>query len=125
MKKIIALALALLLCAAMLLPASAESLLAGGWTLCEDITVTEEAKAAFNQALEGFVGSSIEPLALLGTQVVAGLNYCLLCRATPVVPNATSHYALVYIYRPLTEKAQLLEISDLPIGLSPVVVEAE
>ena len=48
---------------------------------------TQEAKAAlpndvakaFSKAVEGFTGSTLEPVAYLGSQVVAGMNYMILC----------------------------------------------
>lgn len=119
MKKLIALIMCLMMLLTMnLLPASAEGMMAGGWNPAEDTAVTEEAQEALTKALDGFVGSSIEPVALLGTQVVAGINYCLLCRVTPVVPNAVPHYALVYVYAGVDGTAQLLEIQDLVLGVS-------
>lgn len=116
MKKIIAVLLSLILSAAMTFPVLADQSLAGGWNIPEEIIITDDAKAALEEAMNGFVGSSITPVALLGTQVVAGLNYCLLCKVTPVVPNAQAHYALVYIYRPLSGSAQILDIEDLDIS---------
>lgn len=117
MKKLIAVVLCLMM-SLTLLCASAEGVLAGGWTPAEDTAVTEEAQAALTKALDGFVGSNIEPVALLGTQVVAGVNYCLLCRVTPVVPNAVPHYALVYVYAGVNGSCELLEIQDLELGLT-------
>ena len=98
--------------------ALAEESLDGGWTATEDAAVTEEASAALNKALETFVGSEIEPIALLGTQVVAGTNYCLLCRVTPVVPDAVGHYALVYVYAGVDGTAEVLDMVDVELGVS-------
>ena len=92
--------------------AFAEPLL-GGWTVCEDAAVTEDAKAALEKALENFVGSKVEPVALLGTQVVAGTNYCLLCRLTNVVPDAVPYYAIVFVYQAADGACELLSISEL------------
>lgn len=62
------------------------------------------------------MGAQHEPIALLGTQVVAGTNYCLLCRSTPVVPDAVSHYTLMYIYADLEGGAEILDMVDLDIA---------
>ena len=75
------------------------------------------AQAALEKALEGMVGASYEPVACLGTQVVAGTNYCILCRITPVVPKPTSHFALVYVYRALDGTAKILDVQDLALGV--------
>jgi hypothetical protein len=82
----------------------------GGWFAAEDPTVTEELGTAFAAALEDLVGVDYEPLALLGSQVVAGKNYCFFCEATPVVPNAETGYAFVYVYQDLQGNAELSDI---------------
>lgn len=126
MKKLIAILLSVLLCAAVAAPAFAEEPLAGGWTVTEDATVTEEIKAAFDKAIEGMVGSLLEPVAVLATQVVAGANYCLLCRSTPVVPDAIPSYVLVYLYDGVDGTTEITSIADLDVAaLSSVEEVAE
>jgi hypothetical protein len=44
--------------------------------------------AAFDKAAACLAGASYEPVAVLGKQVVAGMNYCLLCKVTATVPDA-------------------------------------
>ena len=117
MKKMICVFAALALSLALCVGASADGLL-GGWQVCENPTVTEEAQAVLDKALEGFVGSKVEPVALLATQVVAGTNYCFLCKVTPVVPNAQSAWSLVYVYRAPDGSARILEFQDVTFGLS-------
>ena len=87
----------------------------GGWAVNEEVAagVPEDVAGYLNAALEGFVGSNIEPVALLATQLVAGTNYCLLCKITPVVPNPVTSLSLVYVYVDLQGQASLLEISGL------------
>ena len=88
----------------------------GGWKLTEDAECTEEALAAFEKAMDGFVGVDYVPLALLGTQLVSGTNYCLLCEATVVYPGAQPYYTLVYIYADLQGKAEITNIVSLDLG---------
>ena len=90
--------------------------LMGGWSYAESPEVTDEMKTRLGKALEGLVGASYMPVANLGTQVVAGLNRCLLCAVTPVVPDAQPHYALVYVYEDLQGGAELLQVIDLDVG---------
>ena len=116
MKKTVFVFAAVLLALALCFSASAEPLM-GGWNVCEDTAVTEEAHAVLDKALEGFVGSRVESVALLATQVVAGTNYCFLCKVTPVVPNPEAHYALVYVYAALDGTASILAFTDLAIGV--------
>jgi hypothetical protein len=124
MKKFVALFLSLALFCAVL-PAIAETL-AGGWEMIpqEEGKIPEEAKAALEKAQETLLGASYKPLALLGTQLVAGTNYCILCEISPVVPNPVPHFALVYVYADLEGNATITNIADLDIaGLSQPSVQ--
>ena len=93
-----------------------EAGLMGGWSYAEAPEITEEIQTRLDKALEGLVGASYVPVANLGEQVVAGLNRCLLCQVTPVVPDAKPHYALVYVYEKLDGGAELVEVIDLDVG---------
>ena len=99
--------------------------LTGGWEYADSFEVTDEMKANLEKALSGMVGATYEPIANLGTQVVAGLNRCLLCRVTPVVPDAVPHYALVYVYEDLEGGAELNNVVDYGIEMSQGEPEAE
>lgn len=88
----------------------------GGWTITEDAALTDEAQAAFDKALDGLTGVGYTPLALLGTQLVSGTNYCILCEAKVVYPDAVPYYALVYVYADLQGNAEILDIVILDIG---------
>ena len=90
--------------------------LMGGWQATTDTAIDEDAQAAFDAAMEGLLGVEYEPVDLLATQVVAGTNYCFLCRSTVVVPDAVPGYALVYVYRDLSGKAEILDIQDIEFG---------
>ena len=113
MKKIAAVLLAALLgilsVSAMAEPAG----LAGGWTVCEDTTVTEEAAAALESARAMAVGSMVEPVAQLATQVVAGVNYCLLCYTAPFVPEPQGHLVLAYVFHGVNGTDEVLGYTDL------------
>ena len=113
-RKILCLALLILaLCAAFAL---AEPM-TGGWEMaaCEAAALPEDAQLAFDKALEGLVGAEYTPVALLGTQLVAGTNYCVLCQITPVVPDAVPGWALVYIYADLEGGAEITNVAELDI----------
>ena len=87
-----------------------EDVLVGSWTRAASPVITEEAKKVCDKAFEGWEGVNYEPIALLKTQVVAGMNYCVLCEATVVVPDAEPTYAVVYIYEDLEGNAQITDI---------------
>ena len=88
----------------------------GAWYYTDDPAVTDEMKTRLDKALEGMVGATYVPVANLGEQVVAGLNRCLLCQVSPVVPDAQPHYALVYVYEKLDGGAELTQVIDLDVG---------
>ena len=92
--------------------AALEEGLMGGWAYAESPEVTDEMQARLDKALEGLVGASYLPVANLGTQVVAGLNRCLLCKISAPQP----HYALVYVYEKPDGGAELSQVIDLDVG---------
>ena len=85
----------------------------GGWSAAEDTGLTEDQRSLFERAMEGLLGVNYEPIAYLGSQVVAGLNHCFLCKATVVYPNAQPTYKLVYIYEDLDGNTEVSDIVDL------------
>ena len=89
--------------------------LAGGWTPAEDFSVTEERRAIFDKGMAVLLGVDYEPLAYLGSQVVAGKNHVFLAKGTAVTPALPVSYALVYLYEDLQGNVKLLNIADLPI----------
>lgn len=49
----------------------------------------EDIQVAFDEAMTNLLGVSLNPIALLGTQVVNGTNYMVLSRGKTVTPEAT------------------------------------
>ena len=88
----------------------------GGWSVSENNEITEENRAVFDKATQTLLGVNYEPIALLGTQVVAGTNFCFLCRTTVVYPDAVPQLALVYIYLDLEGNATVTNVSELDIA---------
>lgn len=122
MKKMIA----FLIAALMILGAAcamAETPVTGGWTVAGVTEVTEENRAVFDLAMEKLLGVEYEPIAYLGSQVVAGLNHCFLCRATVVSPDAVPELVLVYIYEDLSGNAEITHIADLDLAALAVPAE--
>lgn len=84
----------------------------GGWTPADSPQVPEEVKALLEKAAEKQLGAEYEPVALIGSQIVAGTNYALLCRITPVVPDAVPHYAIVTLYEDLDGNTSITDILE-------------
>ena len=86
--------------------------LAGGWTVSEDGKVTDDAKNALEKALEAYTGMEFEAKALLGTQIVAGTNYKLLCIGTTVTAEPESAWKVVTVYADLDGNAEITDVYD-------------
>ena len=76
------------------------------------IPITDEMALRFYEAVADQAGATYEPLVNVGTQVVAGLNRCVLARVTPDEPGLTPRYAFVYVWEKLDGTAELYGIAD-------------
>ena len=88
--------------------------LAGGWEVAEDrssVVIPQEAKDAFDKAAENLDGNELEPMALLGTQVVAGKNYAFLCFSTLQTEETIKGIQVVTVYEDLSGNAEITNIS--------------
>ena len=116
MKRLVCLVIAMVLMLTVC-TASAE-MMVGGWELVEAqgaALADEGAQEAFEKATKELVGANYVPVALLGKQLVAGMNYCILCQVTPVVPDAKPAWALVYIYADLEGNATISNVYEVYI----------
>ena len=90
----------------------------GGWTVSADdtaVTLPDEVKKAFDTAYANYMGVTLVPYAYLGSQVVSGTNYKILCKATPVGSNTTSHFVVATVYADLDGKAEFTSVNDFNI----------
>ena len=87
--------------------------LMGGWFASSNVKVTKSIKKAFKKAMKGLVGVDYKPVAVLSEQVVAGMNYCILCESKGVYPGAQTGYSLVYLYKGLDGSAEITDIVEL------------
>lgn len=69
----------------------------GGVQIFNGVDIPEDAKNVFDAAFKNFVGSKVEPIALLGTQVVNGVNYIFAATLEPVTPNPEKKVAIVVV----------------------------
>lgn len=127
MKKLLCTLLALTLLTVSFVPALAEepTMKLGGWISNTEnpAEIPQEVLDAFNKAIEGLEGCTYEPIALLASQVVAGMNYCLLCRLTVVYPDAQPTYALVYVYQNIEGACELARVEDITFSIQEPVAE--
>ena len=97
---------------------SRKPMMTGGWTNVpyEGEGLPDEVQEAFDKAVKDLDGAEYTPVALLSKQLVAGMNYCILCQITPVVPDPEITWALVYIYADLQGNAEITNVYELYIA---------
>jgi len=90
----------------------------GGWAINEamDPANNKEAIEAFNKAIDCLDGYRYEVVAVLGSQVVSGMNYSYLCKGEMVIPDAKPDYNIVNVYEDLKGDAQITETVRIPEG---------
>lgn len=84
----------------------------GGFTKFR--VVNDDDLKVFHEALEGFTGSSFEPL-IVSTQVVAGTNYKFICNAQMVTNPPIDYTAEIMIFKPLEGKAVMTQLTELNV----------
>ena len=87
--------------------------LAGSWEVAEDkssVVIPQDAKDIFDKAAEKLVGNELEPMALLGTQIVAGTNYAFLCFSTLQTEETINGIQVVTVYADLKGNADVINI---------------
>ena len=87
-----------------------EDILVGAYEPPESPVITDDIRKICEKGFADLEGAVYEPVALIGTQVVAGTNYCILFRTTPVVPDAKETYALGYLYEDLEGNVEVTDI---------------
>lgn len=83
----------------------------GGWREVNSLTLDKETKAAFDTAVKYTEYEKYSPIALLGQQVVSGMNYQILVR-TNQSNEKTPKYLILQIYQPLSNTAEITEVYE-------------
>lgn len=97
-----------------------EGPIAGGWTISEDLGGTilpGDSLMAFGDATADLAGASYLPIALLGTQVVAGTNFAILCEETLVTAEPIRRFVVIKIYKDLTDKCTITNVAPVDLFL--------
>ncbi|MBR4915027.1 MAG: hypothetical protein IKZ42_07105 [Clostridiales bacterium] len=87
----------------------------GGWKYTEEAEITPELASVIEKAAQSKLGAKYEPIANIGLQIVSGTNHAVICKVTPVSPDASSKYAMVYVYESLDGKCEITEVSELDL----------
>ncbi len=96
----------------------APEMLSGGWETTRNNYISKSDQDVFDRAMTDHDRIDYEAAALLATQVVAGTNYCFLCRTSVIGSSENPTYQLVYIYQDLQDNVQVLKVQDIHFGLT-------
>lgn len=108
-----------------------ETELSGGWTYASefaDVQLPEDAGDALTKAAEKIDGVIYKPVAYLGSQVVAGINYAYICEVTTVTENPVSTLNVIRIYKDLEGNATItgskaINIAEYNVGSGAQIQE--
>lgn len=91
-----------------------EDNLAGGFDFTKAVggVLDKAAKEAFEEVTKGLVGVKYTPIAELGSQVVAGINYAILCKVSSVTANPKTGVAVMVIYYDLSGNANITNLAQ-------------
>lgn len=91
----------------------------GAWNINTDfntVSIPEDAKNAFDKAMEGYAGTGYNPVAYLGSQSVSGTNYAFLCTATTVTEEPVVTLSTVIIYNDLDNNAEITDTAEVKVS---------
>lgn len=88
---------------------------AGSWVPAPFVAgkLPEKAASAYGEAVAGLAGASYIPLLYCGEQVVAGMNYMIICGQTLVTNPPEGHVVKMVIHEPLEGKATIRSIETI------------
>lgn len=93
--------------------------LVGGWVYSETPDISPDLLLKIESTTDRKLGSTIKPVALIGTQVVAGANYSVLCKVTTIATSNTgaSQYKLITFNVDPSGSMTMGEITDIQMGI--------
>ena len=83
------------------------------WEAASDSAITDEIRAVFEKAMNGFVGVNYVPEAYLGMQTAEEHHHAILCQATTVYPGAVPRWVIVYLSEDPDGGAAIQDIAEL------------
>ena len=89
----------------------------GGWNLDEvkGCNLPQKVQSAFTAVTGDMTGADYEPVAYLGSQIVNGINYRILCKRRLVIPNSDVQIVKMIIHEETDGSVRLISVSGLPL----------
>ena len=89
----------------------------GSWVYQTDsmtpCDLPQKVATAFAKATEGIVGVSYTPVLYVASQVVSGMNYCIVCKTVATTNPPMYGCKTLYIYADLSGNAKITKIEDV------------
>ena len=96
----------------------------GGWYETSP-ELSDELRAAFEQATENYIAAKLTPLAVVAEQVVAGKNYRYFCQVAPNAETVDYEHAIVNVYVDLDGNASFGLIEPFMENWQEVTTETD
>lgn len=90
--------------------------LVGGWSMPDSFEIDDEFAPSLEETLGGVSDKTVEAEMILGTQVVSGTNYAVLCKDTGSGSDARPYWVVRYIYRSLDGNVSITSEAILELG---------
>ncbi len=89
----------------------------GGWDISEmkGVNLPQKAQSAFTAITGGLVGADYEPVLYVGSQVVNGMNYCILAKQTVITAEPEVRLVKMIINVAPNGNAKLVSVSGIAI----------
>lgn len=91
----------------------------GAWSINRNMSqknLTEEQQKIFKKATKRLDGVEYTPIAVIGEQVVAGMNYAYLCKAKTVTLKPKTTLQVVVVYCGINKKPKITAINRLRVS---------
>ena len=87
----------------------------GGWDISslKPCTLPQKAASAFANVMGGLVGAEYSPVLYVGSQMVNGINHCIIAIQTLTVPNPEKRLVKLVINEATDNTASLVSISGI------------
>ena len=89
----------------------------GGWNLDEvkGCNLPQKVQSAFTAVTGDMTGADYEPIAYLGSQIVNGINYRILCKRRLVIPNSDVQIVKMIIHEETDGSVRLVSVIGLAL----------
>lgn len=88
---------------------------AGSWNYAymKECKLPSEVADVFEEAMDYIVDVTYVPVLYIGSQLVDGMNYSLICKSLTTTQPTIEGCKKLIIYKPLNDAAQVIDVEDI------------